>query len=93
MFLFGRAGAYRRLLGNPHNQDSRVVLADMAKFCRAHETTAAVDRNGKFDELAAARLDGRREVWLRVQRHLNLDNETLWRLYGGQPQIQQQTGE
>lgn len=53
------------------------VLADLAKFCRAHAST------GHPDPYAAARLDGRREVWLRIQQHLNLSDEELWRLFGG----------
>jgi hypothetical protein len=28
------------------------------------------------------RLDGRREVWLRIASHLNLTEEQLWELYG-----------
>ena len=76
-FLFGRAGSYYRVF-NPDSQDARVVLVDLARFCRAHVSTAAKD------PLVSARLDGRREVWLRIQHHLNLDNETLWLLYSGQ---------
>jgi hypothetical protein len=73
-FLRGRAGAYRRVFA-PADQDAQLVLRDLAKFCRAHESTACSD----------ARLDGRREVWLRLQHHLNLDTETLWKIYGGNP--------
>jgi hypothetical protein len=29
-------------------------------------------------------LEGRREVWLRIQQHLNLTTEQLFQLYGGQ---------
>lgn len=55
------------------------VLKDLARFCRAHESTAHTDTH------AAARLDGRREVWLRVQNHLNLSPDQLWELYSGRP--------
>jgi len=74
-FLRGRRRSYQRLffLGN---LDAAAVLADLAKFCRAHESTA------HQDSYAAARLDGRREVWLRIQTHLQLTDEQLWRLYG-----------
>lgn len=75
-FLVGRSGAYARLFVLD-NRDVRTVLEDLAVFCRAHTSTAHQDPH------VAARLDGRREVWLRVQQHLNLDNETLWRLYDG----------
>lgn len=75
-FLAGRAGAYRRLF-NLENRDADAVLTDLAKFCRASESTAHADPH------VAARLDGRREVFLRIQQHLHLDDDTLWRLYDG----------
>ena len=75
-FLRGRSLSYRRVftLSNP---DAADVLADLAKFCRAHDTTAHPDTH------MAARLDGRREVWLRIQNHLRLTDDQLWLLYGG----------
>ena len=75
-FLLGRTRIYRRVFAK-ESQDARFVLRDLAKFCRAHESTAHLDPH------IAARLDGRREVWLRIQQHLNLSNDALWRLYGG----------
>ena len=81
-FLTGRAGAYRRRL-NPTDQDADVILTDLMRFCRANEPL--VVKGKEPDPLVMARLDGRREVWLRIQRHLNLDDETLWRLYDGRP--------
>lgn len=71
-FLFGRAGAYRAVFDGPR---AREVLVDLAKFCRAHESTA--DANPHI----AARLDGRREVWLRIQEHIQMNNDDLWKLY------------
>lgn len=76
-FIQGRALAYRRTFTRP-NKDVEAVLADLAKFCRAAEST------GHPDPHVAARLDGRREVWLRIAQHLNLTTEELFRLYGGQ---------
>lgn len=64
---------------NPQSGDARAVLVDLARFCRAHASTAHPDPH------VAARLDGRREVWLRIQQHLNLDNDTLWLLFDGRP--------
>lgn len=63
----------------PENIPAQRVLADLARFCRAHASTAHPD------PYVAARLDGRREVWLRLQHHLQLDNDALWRLYDGSP--------
>lgn len=73
--LFGRANAYRRTFSG--DNDSNVVLVDLARFCRAHTSTGHADAN------VAARLDGRREVWLRIQHHLNLPDEMLWEIYSG----------
>ena len=75
-FLFGRSKSYRRIF-DLANRDAQTVLEDLAFFCRANVSTA-------HDEpTMSARLDGRREVWLRIQQHLNLDDETLWQLYDG----------
>jgi len=52
------------------------VLADLARFCRAHKSTMHADPR------AHAVMEGRREVWLRIQQHLQLDDESLWKLYG-----------
>ncbi len=78
-FISGRQGAYRRTF-NLESRDADVVLQDLARFCRAHASTASTD------PYMAARLDGRREVFLRISQHLQLDERTLWMLYGG-PQL------
>lgn len=76
MLLASRRTNYVRTFKNPVG---RVVLKDLAKFCRAHEST------GHADAAVAARLDGRREVWLRIQHHLELSDADLWQLYGKKP--------
>lgn len=58
---------------------AQVVLEDLANFCRAHESTFHKDSS------VAQRLDGRREVWLRIQQHLRLSPDELWALYTGNP--------
>jgi len=73
-FLTARAGAYSRTF-NLESVDVQVVLADLAKFCRAHQSTAHPDPH------MAARLDGRREAWLRIAEHLHLTTEELYHLY------------
>lgn len=55
------------------------VLFDLAKFCRAHESTFHPDAR------AHAVAEGRREVWLRIQRHLKLSDEQLWAIHGAAP--------
>jgi len=53
------------------------VLKDLARFCRARETTVHPDEKMTYV------LEGRREVWLRIQKHLQLSDEQLWNLLGG----------
>lgn len=75
--LRGRAQDYRQTFtGVPQQR----VLADLAKFCRAHDSTFHPDAR------VAAVLEGRREVWLRLQQHLNLTDDQLWSIYGRKDQ-------
>lgn len=60
---------------NLKDQADLLVLKDLAKFCRAHETTFHTD------ERVAAVLEGRREVWLRIQNHLNLTTDEIYDLH------------
>lgn len=68
-----RKQAYLEVFNSPVG---KALLADLAVFCRAHETTFHPDAR------VAATLDGRREVWLRIQHYLELDLDTLWDIYG-----------
>lgn len=52
------------------------VLEDLSKFCRANETCAVPGDRDK-----SLILEGRREVWLRIQQHLQLTPEQLFALY------------
>ena len=74
-FLRGRRIAYNQVF-NPNTPDGALVLKDLAKFCRAHGSTFNADSR------VHAILEGRREVWLRIQNHLNLTEDQLWELYG-----------
>lgn len=62
-------------------QDERVapraqeVLEDLARFCRANESCFHKDPR------AHAALEGRREVWLRIQQNLQLSDEQLAQIY------------
>lgn len=77
-FIFGRRSAYVRTFSGPV---AEVVLADLAKFCRARETTFHPDPR------VAALQEGRREVWIRIQDHLNLSPEELYELATGQARV------
>lgn len=72
-WLLFRGQCYQQTFNGPR---AEVVLKDLAKFCRAHTST------GHKDPYIAARLDGRREVFLRIQAHLKLSDDDLWKLFG-----------
>lgn len=48
------------------------VLKDLAKFCRAEESTFHADPR------MHAVLEGRREVWIRIQKHLRLNVDDVY---------------
>jgi len=75
-YLARRRTAYTRTFDGTFADE---VLDDLAKFCRAHETTFNPDPR------VHAVLEGRREVWLRIQHHLKLTDDDLWRIYAGTP--------
>lgn len=78
-FLANRARAYRiKFGGRPLAVETRIVLEDLAKFCRAAETCVVPGDRDK-----SLLLEGRREVWLRIQQHLHLTDEELMVLYKG----------
>jgi hypothetical protein len=74
-FLKLRQLAYLRAL-DPKTESGRLVLEDLAKFCRANSTTFLEDP--RLSDV----LVGRREVWLRIQEHLRLSEDQLWAIYG-----------
>lgn len=73
-WLFKRQYAYRVTFKGPLAEE---VLIDLARFCRANQSTF------HENDRAHAMAEGRREVWLRIQQHLNLKPEDLWKLYDG----------
>jgi len=77
-FLADRKTAYQLTLGGI-SPAHKVVLTDLAFFCRANESCVVAGDRDK-----TLMLEGRREVWLRIQQHLNFNTEQLFQLYGGQ---------
>lgn len=73
-FLRGRKGAYCRVFQGT-GLDGAAVMTDLVRFCRGTATAFHADPR------LHALMEGRREVLLRIQQHLNLDDEALWRLY------------
>jgi hypothetical protein len=51
------------------------VLKDLASFCRANESCFHPDPR------VHAVMEGRREVWLRIQEHLKLTTEQMLTIY------------
>ncbi len=69
-----RQQCYRQTFRGPVADE---VLRDLARFCRANTSTF------HEDERLHALAEGRREVWLRIQSHLKLTPDELWRLTFG----------
>jgi hypothetical protein len=72
------AGA-RPTFGRP-TPASEAILADLAYFCRANRPSIEWTHDGAIDPLACARLEGRREVWLRINEALHLAPEVILNL-------------
>lgn len=67
-YLITRGQSYRKTFTGIHGER---VLTDLARFCRANESTFTPDSR------AEGILQGRREVWLRISKHLNLSEDEL----------------
>jgi hypothetical protein len=78
-YYHARAIAYGRTFGGEKNPLAEIILEDLAKFCRANETTFHPDAR------VSAVLEGRREVWLRVQEFMTLNAEQLLEKYTKNP--------
>lgn len=74
-FLRGRKRDYMTTFKS--NVAGQRVLQDLAKFCRADETCFHEDAR------LHAVLEGRREVFLRIQHHLNLTPDQLYAVFAG----------
>lgn len=72
-FLSRRRTAYIKTFSGPFGEE---VLADLAKFCRANQSTFHADPR------VHAVAEGRREVYLRIVQHLQLTDDQLWRIFG-----------
>ena len=84
--LRDRAGAYRALFRLPRRTSggltppAEIVLRDLMRICYVNKTTAHANPH------AMAAAEGRRQVWLHIQRQLSLTDEQINRLNGeGEP--------
>ena len=72
-----RRRAYRATF---NTVEGRKVLADLRRFCRASVPTADVN-----NVQATYLLEGRREIWCRIQEHLQLTDEDVFNLIEEDP--------
>lgn len=70
----GRTFAYNQVF-NRQSPFTDIVLKDLAKFCRAHDSTYHKDAR------IHAALEGRREVFLRIQEYLELSEAEIYALH------------
>ena len=70
-WLDKRRRAYREVFQGP---DAELVLTDLAKFCSAHSSTFVPDDPGGR---TSAFREGRREVFLRIQEMIRIDDEKM----------------
>ena len=73
-WLIRRQQAYQQVF-NPESVMVQRVLSDLAKFCRATDSTF------HDDPRIHAALEGRREVWLRITKHLDTRTEDFLKTY------------
>ena len=78
-FLRLRKRAYQLAFPDAKNSE---VLKDLARFCRADKSCFNPDP--RLHALA----EGRREVWLRIQQHLNLQPDELYDIYNKPTSLQ-----
>lgn len=84
--ILGRRQAYRALFrldedGRPQGNDAIAVLADLRRFCSADQSTITVSPVSRsIDRDAMLLREGRREVWLRIQAHLRMNDADIAKL-------------
>lgn len=59
---------------------ARRVFAGLREFCHANDSCVVVAKDGRIDTHATAVAEGRREVLLWIQHHMNLSDDVLMKL-------------
>lgn len=72
-----RRSHYRAAFETPSGKE---VLADLKRFCRHDRSTLAVGADGHVDTHAMAVAEGRREVFLRILKHVHIEDSQLLNL-------------
>jgi len=70
--LTGRSQAYQQTFSSPH---AKKVLADLRRYCMADKPTFMPG-----DPYATAFGEGRRDVWNRIMKHINLTESEISKL-------------
>lgn len=81
--ILGRRQAYRRLFmdGDKIKPDAEIVMADLMKFCRYHQSVTVVSPVSRTTDVPATfQAEGRREVIARIIDHINADDADLYKL-------------
>ena len=78
--LLARSRSYQSVFSGI---DAEAVLADLERFCHANSTIFV-----EGDSHGTAQLEGRRQVWLRIQGYRNLSGERIDEMVG-QAQIEE----
>lgn len=73
-FVRSRSFSYKMVF-KKDDSNATIVLRDLAKFCRAHESTFNADPR------LHAVMEGRREVFLRIQQYAELGEAELISLH------------
>lgn len=72
--ILDRQKAYRKVFVSK-DAALKAVMADLKRFCRAENSCFDPDPR------IHAVLEGRREVFLRIEQHLNYDPDALFEIY------------
>ena len=76
-FIRNKEWAFRQILGGDNgklNEAAKVALADLRYFCNGTKS------NFNTDALEMARMEGRREVFMRIMNYLNYDFSKIYEL-------------
>ena len=68
-------------------ESSDEVLRDLSEYCHLFKPTSCVDGTGAMDPQHSARMEGRREVILRIIEMLNFDFAELSRMRKAQKEM------
>lgn len=82
--ILNRRGSYRRVFLDGEGKltrDAEAVLADLARFCRAHGSTTIVSPVSRQTDVPASfQAEGRREAYFRIIGHLHVSDADLVRI-------------